>query len=125
MTELKNSTMYSQYLEVLDKGDPRVTDWLWMDTPVTTGAILLMYLLALRGIQFYMKDKKPYNLKWLLVGYNAVQVVGSFYVFYEILSVAIESQYSLTCEPVDYSTDPLPMRVSLRPASLSIPKLYN
>lgn len=109
--EIKNSTLYSQYLEVLDKGDPRVAEWMWMDTPVTTGAILLFYLLALRGIQFYMKDKKPYNLKWLLVIYNAVQVVGSFYVFYEILTVAIQSKYSLTCEPVDYSTDPLPMRM--------------
>jgi len=104
--------MYSQYLAVLDRGDPRVSEWLWMDTPVTTGAILLVYLLALRGIQFYMKDKKPYNLKWLLVIYNFIQVLGSFYVFYEILAVAILSNYSMTCEPVDYSTNPLPMRVS-------------
>ncbi len=107
------SGIYATYLEELEKGDLRVKDWLWMDTPFKTAGILLTYLILLRGITSYMKDKKPFDLKWLLIVYNSVQVVGSFYVFAEILLVAIESNYSMTCQEVDYSRDPLPMRVSL------------
>ena len=107
------SGIYATYLEELEKGDLRVKDWLWMDTPFKTAGILLTYLILLRGITSYMKDKKPFDLKWLLIVYNSVQVVGSFYVFAEILLVAIESNYSMTCQEVDYSRNPLPMRVSL------------
>ena len=107
------SSIYAYYLEELGKGDPRVEDWPGMDTPFKTAGILCIYLTLLHGIQSYMKDKKPYNLKWMLIVYNGVQVFGSFYIFAEILLVAIEAKYSMTCQEVDYSRDPLPMRVSL------------
>lgn len=105
------SGFYATYLEELEKGDPRVKDWLWMDTPFKTAGILLTYLILLRGITSYMKDKKPFDLKWLLIVYNSIQVVGSFYVFTEILMVAIQSNYSMTCQEVDYSRKPLAMRM--------------
>lgn len=105
------SSMYSRYLTELEKGDPRVKNWLLMDTPFKTAAILLVYLILLRAITSYMKDKKPYSLKWPLIIYNTIQVIGSFYIFIEILTVAIKSNYSLTCQVVDYSADPLPMRM--------------
>lgn len=105
------SSIYSRYLTELENGDPRVEKWPLMDTPFKTAAILLVYLILLRGITSYMKDKKPFSLRWPLIIYNSIQVVGSFYVFAEILIVAIQSNYSLTCQVVDYSTDPLPMRM--------------
>lgn len=105
------SGYYRTYLKELEKGDARVQDWMWMDTPFKTAAIMLIYMILLRAITSYMKDKKPFNLKGLLIVYNSVQVVGSFYVFYEILAVAIKSNYSMSCEPVNYSLDPLPMRM--------------
>jgi len=63
-------------------------------------------------IKDHMANKKAFELRAFLVLYNFIQVIGSFYVFYEILVTAIKSNYSLVCQPVDYSNDPLAVRVS-------------
>ena len=93
--------------------DVRVENWLWMDTPFKTVAILLVYLMLLRFITSYMTDKKPFDLKPALVAYNFIQVIGSFWCFYEFVTVAYLSGYSLKCQTVDYSTGTLPMRVMI------------
>lgn len=64
--------------------DPRVKEWLWMDTPVTTCVILVLYLVALKAINFFMKEREAFSLKWVLIVYNFAQVCGSFYVFSEV-----------------------------------------
>jgi len=106
------SSWYASYLVELQKGaDVRVENWLWMDTPFKTVAILLVYLMLLRFITSYMTDKKPFDLKPALVAYNFIQVIGSFWCFYEFVTVAYLSGYSLKCQTVDYSTGTLPMRM--------------
>lgn len=115
-----------------------------MDTPVKTVGFMVLYLLSLRFIRDHMANKKPYELKHFLIFYNFIQVCGSFYIFVEVYfwienwgvyffktfkilyiiifkknaiklaTVAYLSNYSLVCQPVDYSTDPLAMRVSLK-----------
>ena len=64
--------------------DKRVADWPLMDTPMKTFAILLVYVILLRLIRQTMANKKPFELKWVLIIYNAIQVVGSFYIFLEV-----------------------------------------
>ena len=55
-----------------------------MDSPLPTLAILIVYMLALKGINSYLKERIAFNLKWLIVSYNFAQVLGSFYVFSEV-----------------------------------------
>ena len=40
----------------------------------------------------YMKDRPPYQLYWVLVAYNLVQVCLSAYLFYE---VSLKRDYSM------------------------------
>lgn len=60
----------------------------------------------------WMKDRKPFQLKWLLIVYNGFQVALSSYMFYEFLVSAYLSGYNLTCQPLDSSMDPLSLRMA-------------
>lgn len=106
------SSMVDYYEWALDQGDPRIRNWAMMDTPMKTIGFLIGYLILLHLIKEHMANKKPFELRGFLILYNFVQVIGSFYVFLEILIVAYKSNYSLVCQPVDYSNDPLSVRVS-------------
>ncbi|CAF1056277.1 unnamed protein product [Brachionus calyciflorus] len=100
---------YGYYLTVADK---RMDDRFTMDSIMSPIKILLFYGLLLVLINFYMKDKKPFELKNFMIFYNLIQVAASFYNFFEILYLAYKSQFSLTCQPVDYSDDPFAKRMA-------------
>lgn len=59
-----------------------------------------------------MKNRKPFELKNVLVVYNAIQVVFSCILVYEGLEGGWRKHYNFTCELVDYSDNPLAMRVN-------------
>ncbi|XP_028162549.1 elongation of very long chain fatty acids protein 7-like isoform X2 [Ostrinia furnacalis] len=51
----------------------------------------------------YMETRKPFQIKNTLVAYNAFQVLLSSYMFYEHLMSGWWGDYSISCQPVDYS----------------------
>lgn len=56
--------------------DPQVDNWLFMKSPVPIVSILLCYLYFVLNLgPKLMEDKKPFEMKWLMVGYNAYQVI--------------------------------------------------
>ena len=59
----------------------------------------------------WMQDRKPFQLKWVLVIYNGLQVALSGYMFYEFLASAYLAGYNLSCQPVDFTVNPLSLRV--------------
>ena len=59
-----------------------------------------------------MRDKYAHELKALLFVYNGFQVFLSAYMFYELVASSYLAGYDLTCQTVDYSMDPLALRVS-------------
>ena len=59
----------------------------------------------------WMQDRKPFQLKWVLVIYNGFQVALSGYMFYEFLASAYLAGYNLSCQPVDFTVNPLSLRV--------------
>ena len=79
-----NSSMSSLYEMYLAMGDPRVAAWPMMDTPMKTIGVLILYLITLHFVREHMANKKPFDLKYLLIIYNSVQVCGSFYIFAEV-----------------------------------------
>lgn len=59
-----------------------------------------------------MENRKPFQLKGVMLVYNLVQVVFSFWLFYENCVSGWLTGYSYRCQPVDYSRSPMAMRVS-------------
>lgn len=59
-----------------------------------------------------MKNRKPFELKNTLIIYNAVQVVLSFWLVVEGLEGGWRQYYSYKCQPVDYSSDPVALRMA-------------
>ena len=64
--------------------DPRVDDWLLMRTPFPTAILFFLYLIVVWIGPAFMRDKRPFQIKWLLVIYNLGLVGLSFYMFYEV-----------------------------------------
>nr|QBO55934.1 elongation of very long chain fatty acid 9d [Brachionus rotundiformis] len=107
----QNMSLNEIYQYYLNQGDPRVRNWMLMATPIKTILYMIAYLISIPLINKYMENRKPFNLKWFLVIYNFIQVIGSFYIFAELLIVSYKSNYSYVCQTVDYSEDPLAMRM--------------
>lgn len=92
--------------------DPRTRDWFLIPSPVPGTSILIGYLyFILSWGPKHMQHRKPYQLKNILVCYNFLQVLLSFWLFYEGLDAAWLRKYSWKCQSVDYSNSPEALRV--------------
>ncbi|XP_042231586.1 elongation of very long chain fatty acids protein AAEL008004-like isoform X2 [Homarus americanus] len=93
--------------------DPRVDGWLLMDSPWPTLLVCLGYVLIVKVIgPQYMKNRPPFQLRNILVAYNAFQVVFSIWIFYEIGMSGWFTHYSFRCQPVDYTDNPSAIRMT-------------
>ncbi|XP_034488010.1 elongation of very long chain fatty acids protein AAEL008004 isoform X1 [Drosophila innubila] len=93
--------------------DSRTKDWPMMSSPFPTLAVCLtyVYLVKVLGPRL-MENRKPLHLQNMLVMYNALQVVFSAWLFYEIgISGWLTGHYSFRCQPVDYSNNPRTLRM--------------
>ncbi|XP_028162547.1 elongation of very long chain fatty acids protein 7-like isoform X1 [Ostrinia furnacalis] len=102
----------SNWTEIINKywmlaervSDPRVQGWFLFDTPLPTLAMVVVYLaFVMVAGPLYMETRKPFQIKNTLVAYNAFQVLLSSYMFYEHLMSGWWGDYSISCQPVDYS----------------------
>lgn len=93
---------FNNFMET--KSDPRTAKWLLMSSPVPLLTIIISYLYfsAYAGPR-YMKDRKPFELKNVIILYNFVQVVMSIFLVYEAVQGGWFNGYSFACQPVDYS----------------------
>lgn len=67
--------------------DPRTNDWPLIKSPVPGLTIIGLYLYFVNSWgPRYMKDRKPYQFKNTLIIYNFIQVIISFYLFFEVSS---------------------------------------
>lgn len=65
--------------------DPRVKDWLLMSSPFPTLFICLTYVYCVKSLgPRLMANRKPFDLRNVLLGYNAFQVAFSAWLFYEV-----------------------------------------
>ncbi|XP_044727532.1 elongation of very long chain fatty acids protein AAEL008004-like isoform X1 [Chrysoperla carnea] len=95
------------------KGDPRTANWLLMSSPAPLLTIIASYIyFCVSAGPRYMKDKKPYKLKEVLLIYNVIQVAMSVFLVYEGLVAGWWGEYNWKCQPVDYSMDPKPLRMA-------------
>ncbi|XP_043786686.1 elongation of very long chain fatty acids protein AAEL008004 isoform X1 [Apis laboriosa] len=114
MSNIYNNSMVRFYHHVFyDLSDPRTRDWFLIPSPVPGTSILIGYLyFILSWGPKHMQHRKPYQLKNILVCYNFLQVLLSFWLFYEGLDAAWLRKYSWKCQSVDYSNSPEALRVA-------------
>ncbi|XP_077981378.1 very long chain fatty acid elongase 4-like [Glandiceps talaboti] len=100
------------YNWMLEEGDPRVENWLLMKSPIPCMIIVCVYLLVVWLLPRSMEHQQPYQLKSVLVIYNLTLVILSSYMFVEFAVTSTLAGYSYKCQPVDYSNDPLALRMA-------------
>ncbi|GAB0087458.1 Elongation of very long chain fatty acids protein [Sergentomyia squamirostris] len=106
--------MYDWYRDLMDgRSDPRVKDWPLMSSPLPTMAICLFYAYFSKVLgPRIMANRKPMNLRNILVVYNFIQTIFSAWIFYEYLQSGWWGHYSFKCQPVDYTRSPMAMRMA-------------
>ena len=70
--------------------DPRTKDWMFMSGPMPLLTILITYhYFCTSAGPRWMKDRKPFDLKYVLIVYNALQVIFSIWLVYEVRLVGL------------------------------------
>lgn len=92
------------YDQLLQSGDSRVQSWPLVNSPFPTMAICLSYAFFVNKIgPRLMKNRKPLDIRWLMVAYNLIMVGISSYLFYGLGVYGWFGKYDYRCQPVDYT----------------------
>jgi elongation of very long chain fatty acids protein 7 len=87
-------------------GDPRVKDYFLMQSPVPVLMIVITYVFSVKVLgPKLMKDRKPFELKQILMIYNLFQVMLSSYLFYKGFMIWV-FEYNWRCEPLNHDESP-------------------
>ncbi|XP_052090460.1 elongation of very long chain fatty acids protein AAEL008004-like [Mytilus californianus] len=105
------TSVQNMYGELMLKADPRVDGWFMMSTPWPSLVICLLYLAIVKLGPTIMANRKPIDLKKVLLVYNLGMVGLSTYCFLEFNFAGWLAGYSLGCQPVDYSRSPQALRM--------------
>ncbi|XP_020808437.1 elongation of very long chain fatty acids protein AAEL008004 [Drosophila serrata] len=108
------TNFYDGWRDLMDnKSDPRTRDYPLMSSPFPTIAISLTYAYIVKVLgPKLMENRKPFELRKVLIVYNALQVAFSAWLFYESCLGGWLNGYNLRCEPVDYSYSPKAIRTA-------------
>jgi len=107
--------LWDGYFTVVDEfSDPRVKDWTLMGSPFPSIFILIAYNYFVHtfGPKF-MEKRKPYDLKNIMMLYNLSQILfNGYFVFESFRDVWLPRRVNLLCAEVDYSEDPLALKIA-------------
>ncbi|XP_017772349.1 PREDICTED: elongation of very long chain fatty acids protein 4-like [Nicrophorus vespilloides] len=93
--------------EIIDKR----TENLPLMSPAVPVIIIGLYLLlVLKCLPKYMEKRKPYDLKTVVQCYNIIQIISCSTMVYGVCTSGWTFS-KLTCWPIEYSYDYLPMRM--------------
>uniref|UniRef100_A0A2K6BTR2 Elongation of very long chain fatty acids protein n=1 Tax=Macaca nemestrina TaxID=9545 RepID=A0A2K6BTR2_MACNE len=92
---------------------PRVEDWLLMSSPLPQTILLGFYVYFVTSLgPKLMENRKPFELKKVMITYNFLIVLFSVYMCYEFVMSGWGIGYSFRCEIVDYSQSPTALRMA-------------
>ncbi|XP_045475589.1 elongation of very long chain fatty acids protein AAEL008004-like [Harmonia axyridis] len=99
-------TMVNNFLNKYQ--DPRTADWMFMSSPFYTLGICLSYVYIVKVLgPKLMENRKPFQLRKVLIVYNFLQVIFSLYLFLGIgFNGWFTGEYNWKCQPVDYTHKP-------------------
>lgn len=96
----------------MTRKDPRVDGYFLMDSPIPSFVLCTLYVLFVTKIgPSLMENRKPFEFRRIMAGYNFLMVILSGYLMYEFAAAGWFAGYSLGCQPVDYSTSPQAVRM--------------
>lgn len=102
--------LYQGYQYYRETQDPRTTDLIILNPPwlpiVLVGAYL--YFVLNLGPKL-MKDRKPFNIRTLLLVYNVLQVVANLYMACYGTYLLILKGWNWSCQPLDTSNSAIAM----------------
>lgn len=108
--------LYTQAVRLYDDlwklKDDRVDDWFMMSSPVPSLLICIGYFVLIRAGPWLMKDRKPFELRTVLLMYNFAMVLLSTYCFVEFGLSGWWTNYTFGCQLVDYSSTPSALRMA-------------
>ncbi|KAJ2947119.1 hypothetical protein O0L34_g16472 [Tuta absoluta] len=109
-----NMSFVDSYRKFMDRNsDPRTENWWLMSGPGPLLTILASYLYFCTTLgPRYMRDRKPYDLRNIIIAYNVSQILMSIFLVYEGLVSGWWNDYNFSCQPVDYSNDPKATRMA-------------
>lgn len=89
---------------MVDLRDPRADAYpmMWSIWPTVILILCYVYFVKVLGPRM-MADRKPYELKGLMLAYNLFQTLLSFWGFTQGWRFFVTGDYSWKCQPVDYS----------------------
>ncbi|CAN7941953.1 unnamed protein product [Ixodes hexagonus] len=99
--------VFSALRDLLSMRDPRTKDWETLKNPSYIVLLIgsYLYMAKVWGPQF-MKNRKPYNVKRIIMVYNLFQVVANAYFLYRTAYHTFWMLgYSPVCQGVSYATD--------------------
>lgn len=106
------SQWVQHYHDFMKGADPRIGHYPLMHSPFLPGAILLGYVYFVLSLgPRIMANRKPFDLKPLMVLYNFSLVGLSAYIVYEFLMSGWLTGYTWKCDPVDQSDSPMALRM--------------
>ncbi|MEE6495108.1 hypothetical protein FKM82_001955 [Ascaphus truei] len=106
------SPWVQKYQDFMKGADARIYHYPLMQSPVLPAAILLMYVYFVLSLgPRIMANRKPFDLKPLMVVYNFSLVAVSAYIVYEFLMSGWLTGYTWRCDPVDVSDKPMALRM--------------
>ena len=83
-----------------------------MNSPWPTAFVCLMYVAVVKKLgPDYMRHRAAFQLRPLIIAYNAAQVAFSLWMFYEFGEAGWFHGHRFQCQPVDRSSDPVTMRM--------------
>uniref|UniRef100_A0AAG5DP34 Elongation of very long chain fatty acids protein n=1 Tax=Anopheles atroparvus TaxID=41427 RepID=A0AAG5DP34_ANOAO len=102
----------SGYYEwTLTLADPRTKGWPMVDSPMPTFVCVCIYLFVVWIGPKIMRDRKPFELKTILVPYNLAIALLNLYICVQLFVGSTMLQYSYICEPYRHSFDPAELRI--------------
>lgn len=105
-------TVTDVYGDYMSSGDPRVSHWFLMQSPVPTIVLVVLYVAFVKVIgPSWMNDKKPYELRIPMFAYNMGLVVTHIYLVGEAIKVLSKSNKNLICRRDDLN-DPEGLRLA-------------
>jgi len=101
------------YASVDQISDPRTEQWPLIKSPVITYVSSFIYIIfAAKLGPYLMRNQEPFNLRYLLLFYNAALFYLNYHIFKELLLGMINSGYSWPCQPYTLSYDPEEIRIA-------------
>lgn len=96
-----------------EKGDPRVQDWLLMQSPLPVILILVVFFHFIKysGPQF-MEKRKPYEIKNIMIVYNAFQCIVNAWATLQGLKIMLHPEFNFRCNPVSFEDTTFNMKIS-------------